>query len=1194
MKKFQSLLHQTVLVLLISLSVHSIVFTQCSFSTYGQLKVFPGVSSTFVVDEVSGYASTFDWDCSNAPATVSFDNPTFQSIDMSIDPLAESNGFWLYYSYVDMVCTLNDSIWVQILGADQFDWSFNAGVMCSDDLGCPIIVETDLPIQNMSYHILNTLGEVIYEDVDHVPLDLSPDEYLLQISWDDFDEPCPICLVWSDGAILLPFYVGDAAEQPVLSCNDLVQVSLDEACSFGGSIDAFLEGPIEGSTHAYIISCFDGLEPVAELDGAYLSETLTFMVEHPCSGNACWGNVLIEDKTPPYFDVNSQVVELICGDDSNVAAPIAIDFCDPNPQVNLVSSLLETFDCASNDGLVSIQTDVYMAIDASGNQSESFEQKIYTYLPALDEIILPNHWDGIQHASLTCSQANEISPFYTGYPEVFGQELLTDQAYCGISLTYSDQMFDLCADGFGIIRTWTIIRSCGMETEILDHIQIIKVEDQLPPYIECPNTLEVSVGAACLLEHWVPNLLVVDDCSGVTYQVTGSNWLVQEGEELPALELGQEEISITATDVCGNSSDCDITLELVDGISPTPICIEFLEVSLNSDGIAILDPDAVDNGSYDNCTMELSYALRKMGGIYASTLAFDCSEVNESTMIELQVIDEAGWTNSCMVDILIVDKISPIIECPEIVSADCSNLADWQGLWEEPNVYDNCSTEVTVIELDSSNVDYNCLTGSISRQLMVTDASGNSASCTQFIQWNGVQALLEVDIQWPEDIYLDACAGVVYSPDSIGLEMGFPIFLNWTCGMLGMNFEDQVFYTNDEVCFKVVRSWSVIDWCSYDPEVVSGIFEHTQIVEVVDNQAPVVDCNIVPFVKLDTPDCFGEVIFDLPYILEECSPEVTIDVQSIFGSGPGPFQDVGLGTYEVTYLIADGCGNTSICVVDYMVSDAKEPTAYCTDELIIDLPVDQTVSITASDFDFASFDNCTQEEMLSFSFSILPFDSIQTFGCEDLGSNDLEMYVFDAEGNFDKCDVSLIVQDNMNYCGMVSLSLAGQVIHNDIPKQEVLVELNGTAGVLSVHTDQQGLYQFDSLHIGGDYSIVPALEDDMPISSYLTTFDLVLVTQHILGMQVFDDPLKWIAADVNDSGTISTLDIVAMRKVILQIDTDLPCGKKWKFIPTSFDFGNGGNPLNSGYVELININDLAESELDLNFYAIRMGDLNGQ
>lgn len=109
-----------------------------------------------------------------------------------------------------------------------------------------------------------------------------------------------------------------------------------------------------------------------------------------------------------------------------------------------------------------------------------------------------------------------------------------------------------------------------------------------------------------------------------------------------------------------------------------------------------------------------------------------------------------------------------------------------------------------------------------------------------------------------------------------------------------------------------------------------------------------------------------------------------------------------------------------------------------------------------------------------------------------------------------------------------------------------------------------------------------------------TNFCSLILHLDILGMQVFDDPLKWIAAYVNDSGTIGTLDIVAMRKVILQIDTDLPCGKKWKFIPTSFDFGNGGNPLNSGYVELININDLAESELDLNFYAIWMGDLNGQ
>ena len=72
------------------------------------------------------------------------------------------------------------------------------------------------------------------------------------------------------------------------------------------------------------------------------------------------------------------------------------------------------------------------------------------------------------------------------------------------------------------------------------------------------------------------------------------------------------------------------------------------------------------------------------------------------------------------------------------------------------------------------------------------------------------------------------------------------------------------------------------------------------------------------------------------------------------------------------------------------------------------------------------------------------------------------------------------------------------------------------------------------------------------------------------------------------------MDIVAMRKVVLQIETVLPRCKKWKFIPTSFDFTNGGNPLNPGYVEPSNINGLAKSKPNLNFYAIRIGVLNGQ
>ena len=45
------------------------------------------------------------------------------------------------------------------------------------------------------------------------------------------------------------------------------------------------------------------------------------------------------------------------------------------------------------------------------------------------------------------------------------------------------------------------------------------------------------------------------------------------------------------------------------------------------------------------------------------------------------------------------------------------------------------------------------------------------------------------------------------------------------------------------------------------------------------------------------------------------------------------------------------------------------------------------------------------------------------------------------------------------------------------------------------------------------------------IASAVTTFDLVLISRHILGLEALDSPYKMIAADVNMSGTISTSDV---------------------------------------------------------------------
>ena len=60
----------------------------------------------------------------------------------------------------------------------------------------------------------------------------------------------------------------------------------------------------------------------------------------------------------------------------------------------------------------------------------------------------------------------------------------------------------------------------------------------------------------------------------------------------------------------------------------------------------------------------------------------------------------------------------------------------------------------------------------------------------------------------------------------------------------------------------------------------------------------------------------------------------------------------------------------------------------------------------------------------------------------------------------------------------------------------------------------------------------------------------------------------------------------------LQIEQQFPNGKQWKFVDRSYVFQGGLNPLLEGYPEIINLNNLDEDQANLDFVAIRMGDVN--
>ena len=57
------------------------------------------------------------------------------------------------------------------------------------------------------------------------------------------------------------------------------------------------------------------------------------------------------------------------------------------------------------------------------------------------------------------------------------------------------------------------------------------------------------------------------------------------------------------------------------------------------------------------------------------------------------------------------------------------------------------------------------------------------------------------------------------------------------CDLIGVTHEDVVFPIVDGACFKILRTWKVIEWCLYEQYggIVEGInyWEHTQVIKVV-------------------------------------------------------------------------------------------------------------------------------------------------------------------------------------------------------------------------------------------------------------------------------------------------------------------------------------------------------------------------
>jgi len=262
-----------------------------------------------------------------------------------------------------------------------------------------------------------------------------------------------------------------------------------------------------------------------------------------------------------------------------------------------------------------------------------------------------------------------------------------------------------------------------------------------------------------------------------------------------------------------------------------------------------------------------------------------------------------------------------------------------------------------------------------------------------------------------------------------------------------------------------------------------------------------------------------------------------------------------------------------------------------------------TVDIWAKDFDLGSFDNCTD-----ISFTIVKSGDVAatpdsaafidqanyTFTCNDVSNfYELDVYVWDQNGNHDYCTVGVLISGECNRENESSQVLFSGSVHSEVGEmiEDVAVTLQSNLPEypMTQITDNTGEYEFDNNPIGYQY-LIDASKDDDHLNG-VSTLDIVLIQKEILGTTALDSPYKLIAADVTKDNTITALDIINIRKLILGYEQKFVHVPSWNFVDAAQDFFDERNPWT--YRESIESNPDDSSEMIHDFIGIKMGDVSG-
>lgn len=745
------------------------------------------------------------------------------------------------------------------------------------------------------------------------------------------------------------------------------------------------------------------------------------------------------------------------------------------------------------------------------------------------------------------------------------------------------------------------------------------------------------------------------------------------------------------------------------------------------------NPDSTENPNWKNAQPVFTLENGQLFSLLRPYADLLCCDVADTVRIEVWAFDDANGNgvpgdtvqnfgyckrtfldnyNICWLDVLVEDKVKPDCKAPVDSTVLCTNRniryqstftckdsVFLDSIFGQFLALDNCGARMicdTVMDKRD-----NCGVGIITRIYHAEDIHGNrSEPCEQRIT---VLPDHNYEIKFPADI-----SGVCQIVLDTTIEVN-----NLGCDLLAISVFDDRLRTDADECFKIERTFRVINWCEYDgisdPVVVgrdedcdgkpgdeavyvlrrpnvknelpafidrnkvetdkipaagtkgnycdgstnpagywrkslsSGYWVYKQIIKAYDNVPPKLFFSPVSSYCSESADCAADIGVSF-LVDEDCTnANIRFEVRADYGNDsigevviPGErvrgqypkfrYEDrYPFGEHSVTIRVIDGCGNAASQKVTFKVEDCKAPTPICINGLAAELmPVipakdvngDTTldhgaVTVWVKDFVKSDVADCTGPLIYSINregeIPNINQKSL-TFTCDDAGSTvPIAIYVWDNANNprsiqpdgkrggrnYSYCITYVLIQDNIGTCNITSgqLAVAGRITTESENPLEGAQILTNSGQFHLAQTSAQGFYAANLSGRSGKIDLIPKL--DRNFGEGVSTYDIILITKHILGIQALESPYKMIAADVNNSKSITTLDVIQLRKIILSIDTKFATNTSWRFVDKKYLFPNPNNPWQEAFPEQLNLNlETFASRSDADFIAIKVGDVN--